>query len=532
MNFDLHGTVTIPRYASFYTGKTDQYGREVRYTLMEDYSFYVESTTAILPKEKPILYNGNLERYTFSNKATGNKFEVFLMKGVGPNNDVPVYIDQDSVHVILESTDDQGFVSYKNAKIVKSLILDATYLDTACELRLNENKELEVKFGDGIHGKLLDKNTIIHLIYLRSNGPDGVVEANEVNSNDLQIKIDGFSTVDEMLNFVYGGVDLFTQNYKNLFTQSGVPRVFLRNINIFNSARSTDPVPYEDVEEIKEFAPSSFRFGNRLVTASDYRTFILDRFKNVFKDVYVCNNNEYCTLFYRWLDTYDKLDLNIRAKSYIYANACDFNNIYLFLNSKRESGMLDLDKKRVIKECNDMKLLTTTIVPMPGIRSYFMPYVLPDNGQPLSLTNKVLLSPKEYASGIVIKKANTYYSNDKIKDDIAAVIKSYFNDMQAFGSMVNLSDLQQRIYALGYVESIKTLSRETTDATATSYTKYVNGLSFVRFTQDVIEMKDQECFTHNLTLEKFQYGTLVNIDLKSIIIIVDNDDFTVRCDEF
>ena len=42
------------------------------------------------------------------------------------------------------------------------------------------------------------------------------------------------------------------------------------------------------VDEIKENAPSTFRLGNRLVTTSDYRTYVLNNFSNRVSDVYVC----------------------------------------------------------------------------------------------------------------------------------------------------------------------------------------------------------------------------------------------------
>jgi hypothetical protein len=88
---------------------------------------------------------------------------------------------------------------------------------------------------------------------------------------------------------------------------------------------------YETVDSIRELAPSSFRIGGRLVTESDYKTFILSNFGNRIHDVYVCNNTTYITLFYQWLYNYGKLNVDIRKYTYRFADTCDFNNIYLWM---------------------------------------------------------------------------------------------------------------------------------------------------------------------------------------------------------
>lgn len=483
----------------------------------------------VLPKQKPILYNGSFTKYTFDNRATGSPFEVFTMMGVGPNEDVPTFIDNDNIYVYVEEFDESGNQKYENVVIVKSLILEASYNDLMCETRFNENKELELKFGDGIHGKRLEKGNIIHVIYLKSNGKNGIINANELNVNTLSLKIDGFSSKNELINCAFDGNDLFLKSYSALFSNDYIPIFETRALIFSNAYESTPPLNYEDVKEIKENAPSSFRIGNRLVTSGDFRTYILDKFKNVFKDAYVCNNNEYCSLFYKWLDSYDKLSINIRLKNYEYANACDFNNIYIFLNSMKPEGLTDADRKHIINVCEKLKPLTANIIPCEGIHCYFMPYV--ESSTKNVDKSNIFNDPLSIESHIIIKKKNTYFSDAKIKSTIIDIITKYFNENDAFGAKINLADLQQKIYALGYVDSIQTVSIH--DVKNNYYTNYVNGLSFAKFTSDIIEMRDFDCFTQMIELEKFQYGTLLNpSSLMNLIEIVNENEFALKNNEF
>jgi hypothetical protein len=61
------------------------------------------------------------------------------------------------------------------------------------------------------------------------------------------------------------------------------------------------PQLYETVETIKNNAPNIFKMGNRLITLSDFRQYILANYTNFITDIWVCNNTEYTTIFYNWL---------------------------------------------------------------------------------------------------------------------------------------------------------------------------------------------------------------------------------------
>lgn len=99
-------TCVIPKFASVAAPRTDDTGVEIRYSFVEDYAFNIINGTIVLPKHKPLLYNGAFCKYSFPNKATERPFEVFTMQGIGPNENEQTLIDNDNVHVFIEKIDD------------------------------------------------------------------------------------------------------------------------------------------------------------------------------------------------------------------------------------------------------------------------------------------------------------------------------------------------------------------------------------------------------------------------------------------
>lgn len=128
-----------------------------------------------------------------------------------------------------------------------------------------------------------------------------------------------------------GGNEKFKQIYHALFSLNGLFVSSCDKLTFTNIQESSIPSSYENSAEIKEYAPFKFRMGNRLVTISDYTQYIKNTFKNIINDIYVCNNATYTTVFYQWLLKYDKLNIDIRKNNYKYSDACDFNNIYLWM---------------------------------------------------------------------------------------------------------------------------------------------------------------------------------------------------------
>jgi hypothetical protein len=311
-----------------------------------------------------------------------------------------------------------------------------------------------------------------------------------------------------------------------------MPLTSISNISLTNLHESSDVKDYEDITEIKEHAPSMFRLGNRLITSNDFKTYILNNFSNRIEDVYVCNNNEYCTNFYMWLNKFNSFNSNIRLMNYEFANACDFNNVYLWLKPIKNRTLLDSDKKIIVKKCDQRKSLTANLVPCNAIETYFMPYMKPSNDKAYEINNHTIDSHFTPPVKILVKKGKTYLSDEKIKNNIVTIITNYFDEKNELGATINLSELYQKIMSLGYIDSVKTIYYDT-DEVKMEDVSYCEGLSFAKFTTPIINNGDFEHFTQYYTLEKFQYPTLLNSSkLFNLIYITSENIFSIKNNEF
>jgi hypothetical protein len=524
---------TIPKYCSIDTGKSDANGNSIKYSFIEDFTFKMNGGSIVGLKNGPILYNGEFVRYIFDNTAENIPYETFIMTNVSPNADIPVYIDNDTIHIYIENVNEKtGETEYTEVQIVNNLVLDSAATDLSCEVRVNENKELVVKFGDDIHGKKLELGTKVHVIYLQSNAGSGKIDANEVSVSKISLGIKNINSQTELINMCYSGIDTFILNYYNLFVKNQMPLTSISNISLTNLHESSDVKDYEDITEIKEHAPSMFRLGNRLITSNDFKTYILNNFSNRIEDVYVCNNNEYCTNFYMWLNKFNSFNSNIRLMNYEFANACDFNNVYLWLKPIKNRTLLDSDKKIIVKKCDQRKSLTANLVPCNAIETYFMPYMKPSNDKAYEINNHTIDSHFTPPVKILVKKGKTYLSDEKIKNNIVTIITNYFDEKNELGATINLSELYQKIMSLGYIDSVKTIYYDT-DEVKMEDVSYCEGLSFAKFTTPIINNGDFEHFTQYYTLEKFQYPTLLNSSkLFNLIYITSENIFSIKNNEF
>lgn len=524
---------TIPKYCSIDTGKSDANGNSIKYSFIEDFTFKMNGGSIVGLKNGPILYNGEFVRYTFDNTSENIPYETFIMTNVSPNADTPVYIDNDTIHIYIEKVNEKsGEIEYTEVQIVNNLVLDSAATDLSCEVRVNENKELVVKFGDDIHGKKLELGTKVHIIYLQSNAGSGKIDANEVSVSKISLGIKNINSQTELINMCYSGIDTFILNYYNLFVKNQMPLTSINNISLTNLHESSDVKDYEDITEIKEHAPSMFRLGNRLITSNDFKTYILNNFSNRIEDVYVCNNNEYCTNFYMWLNKFNSFNSNIRLMNYEFANACDFNNVYLWLKPIKNRTLLDSDKKIIVKKCDQRKSLTANLVPCNAIETYFMPYMKPSNDKAYEINNHTIDSHFTPPVKILVKKGKTYLSDEKIKNNIVTIITNYFDEKNELGATINLSELYQKIMSLGYIDSVKTIYYDT-DEVKMEDVSYCEGLSFAKFTTPIINNGDFEHFTQYYTLEKFQYPTLLNSSkLFNLIYITSENIFSIKNNEF
>ena len=186
-----------------------------------------------------------------------------------------------------------GNRKYEEWTQVENLVLNSGSSDTHYELRLNENKVYVLKFGDNIHGKVLPSGAKVHVIYLQSNGEDGVVDPSTIDTSSLTLNVDGFSDSFTMFNMCFGGIDSFKQNYGKLFMNNSLFSENCEKLTFVNIEKSSTPAASESIDSIKQNAPSVFRVGQRLVIADDFKTYIKQNYGSIVHDVTVFNNNEY-----------------------------------------------------------------------------------------------------------------------------------------------------------------------------------------------------------------------------------------------
>ena len=531
LNSTLPETINIPKFAYVNSGLTDRNGNDICFSFKNSFTLnsysYITSDGEVIskivtPKIWPTLYNGKFKKYSqefVSNAIAYESFELTELTSTLSNN---LYIDHDSFVIYVETINEStGSRLYEEWTQVENLILNSNSSDKHYELRLNESKNYVLKFGDNIHGKILPAGAKVHIIYLQSNGEDGIIDPNTINTASLILNIDGFKDSFTMFNMCFNGIDTFKQNYGKLFMNNSLFSDTSDKLSFINIEKSSTPIAAENVDSIKQNAPSAFRVGQRLIIANDFKNYIKQKYGSIVHDVAVFNNNEYISTFYRWLNKYDKLNIDIRKYYYKYADTCDFNNIYIWMKSTSDSNISDSNLNTIITDCSRIKCATAELVPYQAVITKFIPFINHSNSEYQYVQSRDNID--EFISRIKIritKYQTTMITNEQLQEKINNVIVTYFNKVnQSFGNIINLNDLVNNILNLGYVKNIKTVHIPEEDQ---NNIEYVNGLSFAAFTPDLVNSSDFTIFTTNHVLEEFQFPELYSTDVLGMIEIVDN----------
>lgn len=519
---------TIPKFTSIDLGKKDTNGNAVKYSFVDDYTFSINNTTSysniISPQYWPVLYNGQFKKYLTVFTATGTPYETFLLSNLNPKNNI--YVDHNNFHIYIEHINEQdGTITYTEWNRVQNLVLDSTYNSTDYQIRLNENKLYVISFGDDLHGKKLKYGDKIHVIYLQSNAEDGKIQNGEVEVKSMDLKVNGFANSMLFYDMVFGGISKFKQTYRGLFVQNNVVKQNCVKLQLNNLYQSSEPKAAESVDSIRQNAPGMFRMGNRLVTIKDYENFIIAKFSNLVRDVWVCNNTTYITTFYQWLNKYNALNVNIRKYNYLYSDTCDFNNVYLWMKSQTRNTLTNDDFNSIIAKCNNIKTATVEVVPCNAIVKYFTPFVQ-HRDYPVDYSDISFATWSPNIQIRVTKKPGTYFSNTQIIEDVTNKILNYFSIAnQTMGNTINIDGLYNEIMQLKYIESIKTVNIPSEDPT-NEY--WVEGLSFASFSLDVIQGADFNTIAFADQLQPFQFAALYNENIiKSLIQIENKDTFSL-----
>ncbi len=467
------GLYTIPRYSFIPLGG-------VKYTFVNDFSFSkvedVTTETILNTGAESLLYQGTVIEYP-TVIAAGNPNEIVYLTA---NDDTVV--DNFNIDVYVKSTDGVWSQWTKT----QSLYINNAY-EKVYEVRFNENRRYEIKFGNNINGQQLLEDDQIAIYYLRSDGASGQVGANVLAGK-------------RAVRFTSAR---FTEILNDLETYSDYLDASQMSLLLFNNGCvSTSYSEPEGVDSIRANAPGVFRSQFRLVTNGDYETYIKTNFSNIIHDVVCINNKEYLDSYIRYF--YDlgltKPQLESRAlfNQMRYADSCNFNNVYLFCVPKTVANNLTYlapaQKALIVETTREEKTLTSELIPLDPV------YLAIDIA--LSDSNTISIEDIPFTELFIEKTAGSRRNDASIKQDVANVINNYFQRKNAaLGQTIDINQLTADI--LG-IEGIRKISTRRTDTGLT-----VDGVRFIIW-NPIYPDFSTALIVGNTTLENFQFPYLFN----------------------
>jgi hypothetical protein len=368
----------IPKYTSVDTGLTDRFGNQIYYSTVDDRFInpILSNSIRIMPETSDTtstLYNGKWRVYDQTFFADGIPYEEFTLDLIDMEDqtkDNYRLIAHPFVHVYIKRfNSDIDEFEYLYFSPLEQGTLFGTEISTISgdedvfELRLNERKRYTLKFGDGIHGSKLLPEDEIFVVYLQSNGVDGkigsTVLTDSISPGAITTGISGLDN-ETYLNFIGLSSD-------DIISSDDLQKLFIKG-----SAASSDFENFEDIDSIRDNAPNWFKSNGRLVTAADFRNFIISRYKNSVIDSKVMNNWSYLAEFLGYLDRYNKLTLtNARKENFPFSDSCDFNNVYIW-SKYRTDGFCT---RTIERSMQSSKTLTVEPILLKALDVNFIPAV-------------------------------------------------------------------------------------------------------------------------------------------------------------
>lgn len=428
------GLYTIPRYSYFELGG-------VSYSINEDITFSKtldgEDEDLIDMSNEKLLYQGKYKEYPIYN-AVGQENEIIFMSP-GKN----VIIDHFNIDVYVQPNPLDGG-KWEQWHSTPSLYLNNAN-DKVYEIRFNENKNYEIKFGNNINGKKLDSGSRIAIYYLKSDGEDGEVGVGALDGQDM-IKF-LTSQYTEIMDDVIDDKYTFLNNLETLeFTND--------NVSTFSSKE-------EDVDAIRDRAPGFFRSQYRLVTSGDYENFIKANFSNLISDVKVVNNWEYVSGQLKYYYDLGLTNPNQASRplynQVMFSDACNFNNIYVTAVPKvvstiqQSDAMLSASLKTMIKNSmeNEKTLTSEVVITDPVYVSIGLGISTTDgNFDPEESDNTILQ---------IVKDPDSRRDNSSIKLDVEKIFLDYFDRKNVtLGQVIDIKQITADILAVNGVRNFYT----------------------------------------------------------------------------
>lgn len=432
----------------------------IQYTFIGDQSFdkltsddeNIESIS-----KNSILYQGTVGEYPIYT-AEGIDYETIpiVVDNLVSDKDTK-FISHGTITVYVKEKANDRWYEYDESD---SLFL-LTSTDRAYDIRLNENGNYEIKFGNGIFGRSLVAGDEVAVFYILSDGEKGQISKNAINGNKLFI----YNTVG--FNEIYASVNQDSTATQITDAEKG-------KLTFYNPINSTLIRDAETVDQIRENSPVFLASQLRLVTESDYEKFLLKSIPNILNDVKVVDNNlfinEYIDYFYKICVDANKVN-RVILNQVNFADSCDFNNINIFCVPTFELSQDEMYPDfmsnsfiTLVKSLtNDKKIISNEVVPRDPV------YMAVD----LGFSNESITAGI-YANTqlIVTREKNDKTNKETIKSKISNIILDYFDPtIIRLGQNVDPLEITSKILSVPGVKSIKT----TNSAEGISF----SGISFV-----------------------------------------------------
>lgn len=487
INTDQTGLYVIPRYSYFLSNGT-------AYSFTEDIVFEKDSSLPLFLEEisnNLLLFQGRYREHSIQ-RATGE--DNFTLTLTTPSN---IIIDHFHIDV---------YVREVGGKWVQWEQTENLYLERPTsrkyELRLNENKMYEMKFGDNINGAKLPKNAEISIYYLESKGEDG-----EVGNNFLDTSTFSIFSPQRFLQILEdsdrGNLDFVSPSW----------------VSARNTFASTLFSPEEDVDSIRENAPGAFRSQLRLVTKDDYSRFIKTNFRNFIHDVSIADNEQFIRSRISYLRSLGVNDIFKDSKVFeghqFFSNSCNFNNIYVTAVPRvsKDNSVINYltqsQKQFIIAGCDSRKTITSQVIVLDPV------YMNADIGL-ASFGSSPSLDDINNSVIYIEKEERTTKTDKDIKNNVLRILKEEFDPSnRQLGDLIDISRINDRI--LG----IKGISNIWTGRTDTEIK--VEGLRMLLYNPSYEQ--GIKSITNNTRLKDFQFAVLNPIEQISSRIIINPPRF-------
>jgi len=457
------------------------------------------------------------------------------LEGVGSDTENGLYVGDKCIEVYIQSknsknetvfnrwnlVDDELFMNTKDTEQNIGNIYDGE--SEVFNLRLNENKTYEIKFGNGIIGKKLNKGDSIYVFYLLTNGEDGKLDTNDIDSSAKALE--------------YGAqyLNITEDTYKKMLS-SKRELVYRDDIMVFQNLPTTDSTEEEDADDIRNNAPIWFKLGRRLITAEDYKYFLKNMAGNSSViDCEVQNNWEYAGTFYKWLynlglqnhnnQRYYLNETKLVKGGYQYSDAADSNNIYIWIKLQGD-GSIDVFQDLIQKSLQKMKTLTSEIIFLEPITVYFGVSALPEDKAKENIKNYGELDPSDESYIEVELDNNSIYVTSEIQQRVNDTINDFFDERKmSIGCTMNYQDLMTSLYEINGIKRIRTVYQKKNssgDNDTDTPPIIKEGISFITWSKGGMIEEGDDLDSSNImkSLQPFQFPQLYTTELKSSIKVI------------